>query len=145
MNDPGNCMTCGNACPEPESGMVHAIALCTDGCQIDCETGWGDCDQDLYEGASGTGCETQLLGPSNCGMCGATCTDLWQATATCANNVKCAISACNPPWNDCDKDAYNGCESNWMDDPSNCGACGTDCYALGYGYYCMQGKCTYMP
>ncbi|MBK7579276.1 MAG: hypothetical protein IPI67_03635 [Myxococcales bacterium] len=64
-----------------------------------------------------------------------------KATAKCS--IKgCDVGACDAGWSDCNQDAVDGCETSLDKDPSNCGACGTDCFVTsGPGYTCQAGKC----
>ena len=57
-------------------------------------------------------------------------------TSTCPiNDASCAV-ACDTPWQDCDKDAANGCEVDpTSGDGNNCGVCGRSCD----GGVCMLG------
>ena len=65
-SDARNCGECGAACPTPP----HAEAACFGGrCSLTCFSGWGDCDQNIWNG-----CETNLATDTrNCGACGTIC------------------------------------------------------------------------
>ena len=67
LQDPLNCGSCGNACPQGVNGAVS----CNSGqCRIECNTGYGNCDSILENG-----CETNLMtSASSCGACGTVCT-----------------------------------------------------------------------
>lgn len=45
---------------------------------------------------------------------------------------------CNEGYEDCDFDWENGCETNKMSDPDNCGGCGISC---GKNSVCVKGVC----
>lgn len=74
---------------------------------------------------------------ANCGGCGTTCAPANAAVAQCAAGV-CGYTACTAPFNDCDLNKANGCESNPSTDVNNCGACGTKC---GAGQGCSYATC----
>ena len=48
------------------------------------------------------------------------------------------ICSCSPNWGDCDGLADNGCETNFLRDPYNCGGCGVVCPT---GQACVFGTC----
>jgi hypothetical protein len=50
----------------------------------------------------------------------------------------CNIVMCSPGFNDCDRMASTGCESNPLTDAQNCGTCGTVCPT---GQVCTGGAC----
>jgi hypothetical protein len=47
---------------------------------------------------------------------------------------------CDSGWGDCDYALSNGCESYILDDPDNCGGCGSYCVSRD----CRKGIC-WMP
>jgi len=55
------------------------------------------------------------------------------------SNATCDGTACvcEPPFDDCDADPRNGCETDLRLDPQNCGTCGRDCL----GGNCNAGRC----
>lgn len=76
------------------------------------------------------------------------------AQADCDSSGKCAILSCvettnaagNPiaTWEDCNQGASDGCESNTLEDPDNCGACNHACptlHAAPHGVLCEDGFC----
>jgi hypothetical protein len=85
----------------------------------------GDCMTDVAHSAD------------NCGSCGVHCSDPMNGIAGCADGV-CAIKSCNPPYDDCDHDPGNGCETNLSIDQANCGECGHGCPT---GRSCVSGHC----
>ncbi len=60
-------------------------------------------------------------------------------TSTCTFPGASCNSQCEPPWQDCDNDASNGCEADpTSGDGQNCGRCGKVCDA---GTFCAAGNC----
>ena len=132
QKDVKNCGTCGNVCPTPANGT----AACTAGvCGIGtCNTGFGDCN-----GSASDGCETNTqTSKDNCGMCGTVCA-LANATAACTAG-SCSIATCNGGFDDCDKIASTGCETNLKTD-TNCGMCGRPCSIPNGTGSCGTGTC----
>ena len=60
---------------------------------------------------------------------------------TCVNG-KCTLASCNRGFQDCDKNAANGCETNVSVDPRNCGGCGHVCTTANGTAGCGGGSCT---
>lgn len=129
--DPANCGMCGRACPTPPG--PHAAATCAVGmCFAGCQAGWGSCD-----GIEANGCEQDLsvgvMDPreaaiNHCGACGVRCTvPVGGGNPTCTMG-RCGFT-CGGGTADCDGNTANGCETNTVVDPLNCGACGRRCSA----------------
>jgi hypothetical protein len=108
---------------------------------------------------AGTGTAECVAGEKTCGAtcvaidspatgCGAASCDPCptpHATAVCANQ-SCAVGVCVGVWKDCDGDQVNGCESDSMSDPYNCGGCGHKClYAGATIGTCSAGECKIGP
>jgi len=132
QKDVKNCGSCGNACPTPP----QATAACTAGvCGIGtCTTGYGDCNASAADG-----CETNVLtNKDNCGMCGTKCA-LANATAGCTAG-SCSITSCNGGFDDCDKIAGTGCETN-LKTMTDCGSCGKLCTIPNGTGSCTTGTC----
>lgn len=76
QSDIHNCGECGVRCDAFDNllfedvSQAHVVPACKHGvCQVDCESGWGDCDGD-----PNNGCETNLqTDGANCGGCGLAC------------------------------------------------------------------------
>lgn len=67
LNDPEACGSCSRACPSP--GANQEVACRKGLCQLDCVTGFADCNGDPADG-----CEVNLMAhPGNCGACGNAC------------------------------------------------------------------------
>jgi hypothetical protein len=82
-----------------------------------------------------TGCGTSACEPCN----------VPNATPKCDDATgECFIDTCNSGFANCDpgfQEHVTGCEINTQNDVKNCGACGTDCKALGANFQCLQGAC----
>lgn len=166
--DPNNCGGCGTICPVGEtcaSGTCVTSGECTPGTQQGCSTGllgvcatgtqtctsastWGECVQTVFpqtevcngldddcNGVVDDGFDL-LTDPLNCGTCGHVC-NTTNATVACVNGT-CEIAACNEGFGDCNSDPSDGCETNILGDPNNCGVCGNVCAA---GETCVSGTC----
>lgn len=112
-----HCGACGDSCP-----AIHGEPFCDVGeCGIVCASGRGDCN----ENARRDGCETDLLTTTlHCGECGEACTNAHGGT-DCIDGV--CVPECIRGFDDCDRDASNGCEQDVVNDAQNCGACGQQC------------------
>jgi hypothetical protein len=107
----------------------------TEKCVVSCGKTDADCD-----GEPANECETNLLtSVRNCGECGTQC-NLPHATVMCVGGA-CQIDMCEAPWDRCDTDETNGCETNLSNDVKNCGACGMECPALNGTASCVGGQC----
>jgi hypothetical protein len=121
-----NCKSCGNACT-----YANATPTCTAGtCAMGlCANLYGDCNTNPADG-----CEKPLAADlNNCGVCGKVCSSA-NGTPSCSGGA-CSI-ACTGNFLNCDGNVANGCETNKLTDPNNCGACKTVC-AFG----CTNGVC----
>jgi hypothetical protein len=131
--DPQHCGSCTNACmlanATPKcTGLACAIASCT--------TGFKDCD-----GMAADGCETTIeTNPGNCGSCGYKCM-LANAVPGCAMG-NCTVASCNAGFGDCNGMAADGCESDILTDPQNCGGCTNACTLANATPGCAMGNCT---
>jgi hypothetical protein len=104
-------------------------------CVLNCSQGTADCDLDFE-----VECETNLLtSVRSCGACGHMCA-LPHATVMCIGGT-CQIDTCDKPWERCDIDETNGCETNLNTDVMNCGACGMECPAVNGTPSCVGGQC----
>ena len=143
---PQNCNANGqweSAAPCSSDNWPHVAAYtCTNGvCGIGaCADGFTDCD-----GINVDGCETDFSDPATCGTtCDNTvvCT-VANGTASCTNGT-CGIASCTPPYQDCDNQYSNGCETN-LDDLATCGTTCANKVACAVAHgtaACTSGACT---
>jgi hypothetical protein len=159
--DPGNCATCGNACP----GVTHGQPTCVGSqCSVSCNTSYTNC--------SGA-CVDVTSDDSNCAACGKACTGgahCSGSTCQCTGGThlcgsSCVAndnSACGPSCVACPGQAPTGgsstcngttcvpscavstdavCSNVCVDETvnGNCGACGTTC--TGTTPDCVGGSC----
>jgi hypothetical protein len=132
-DDPDNCGSCGHSCtPLHADNKACAQGACG---YHQCDTGWGDCDQD-----PANGCETCLVcSLENCGGCGITCNAVHTADLGCSTAGECVWSTCAAGWGDCDSSNANGCESDILNDDLHCGA---SCVTCDTGLHCNAGVCS---
>jgi hypothetical protein len=131
----------------PASSM--GVGICQAGVQIcDASGHWGSCmgevtpttetcnglDDDC-DGKVDNGFDLQT-DVNNCGQCGHQCVVV-NGVAGCVNG-QCVIVQCNAGWGDCNGDPADGCETNTLTNPANCGACGNVCSS---GMICVNGVC----
>lgn len=123
-----DCGACGMACT-----FTNASGSCDAGsCAIAaCDAGFGDCNMDGSDG-----CELPLTSLTDCGACGTTCS-IARGTQTCATGT-CEIGTCTAPFEDCNSDTSDGCETNLNNNMANCGMCGMAC---GAGSLCRMAVC----
>lgn len=124
LDTTANCGQCGNLCNDTNA----TAATCTSGgCQLQCASGFSDCDND-----PSNGCEADLGSASHCGGCYNYCTAA-NADGACTAG-ECTVS-CSAGFGDCNNDFSDGCESDLTADLS-CGACGVGCAGI-----CDGGSC----
>lgn len=128
-----DCGTCGNSCT-----TANAVTRCREGgCEfVECQSGWGDCNDDAARLGQGDGCETQLDTPQHCGGCGVTC----QGGTPYCSGGQCSALQCGTDTADCDGDNIE-CETN-LRSVTNCGGCGVVCGPFGNATNgCGSGQC----
>ncbi|MDQ3037187.1 MAG: hypothetical protein M3Y87_32640 [Myxococcota bacterium] len=129
-------------------GPACAAGLCTDGLcggmfdggvpdadagEPTCPAGRGDCN-----GIATDGCETVLDTVAACGACGTAC-ELDHAAPECTAG-RCAITACDEGWSDCNGIATDGCETS-LRSTDDCGACGATCQLANAAESCQAMRC----
>ena len=132
----------GSRCPKCAPGQACkadtdcSSNTCTNHlCALTCLDGKGDCDGDITND-----CEANLQTDAmHCGDCATACS-LAHASSACSAG-KCVIGKCTAPYEDCDGDPSNGCETNTSADAGNCGGCGTACGAINGTPYCANSVC----
>ncbi len=162
-SDPLNCGDCGRACR-----FARATAMCTAGtCGIAaCLDGFYNLD-----GIEGNGCEyacleTADLGPETCnardddcdgmidegnpdggGRCGETAGECTAGREMCVGGALACMGeggptpeSCNTRDDDCDGRTDE--ETDFNNDPNNCGSCGMTCSAPNAITRCVGGSCT---
>ena len=126
-----NCGGCGTSCARANASESCATGTCA---LVACDAGFGNCDS-----IASNGCEATLTTTSNCGSCGATCTNSNGTTA-------CMGGACSPScaagFASCDGDASDGCETDLVSDVANCGACAATCTNANGTAACVGGACS---
>ncbi|MBI5535313.1 MAG: hypothetical protein HY898_21475 [Deltaproteobacteria bacterium] len=130
LTSTSNCGGCGALC----TAKPHATAACVAGsCELNCDTGFADCDSN-----AANGCEAGVLGDVlHCGSCTTACSSA-HGTPGCATGV-CTIT-CDSGWGDCDTGAA-GCETNLNTSKDHCGTCSTVCSAPNATSECSSGSC----
>ena len=140
---------CNNKCvskTNPETGcasdacvpctLSQASANCgTNGvCAVaGCLRSYRDCNR-----MADDGCEIDVdHDPAHCGSCTAAPCVVANATPGCAAG-RCAISACNTGFGDCNQVADDGCETNLLTSSAHCSKCNMPCPS---GTTCVGAKC----
>ena len=141
-----NCGACGASCLDDEICVADLFGpQCV---HVPCPDGRTLCVEPVsYRGADGLsgGCRDLSSDLLNCGGCGTRCFEAQQkpnAEAAC-DYGRCVLS-CRPGWGDCNGYDFDGCETNILLDPKNCGGCGIVCDGIA-GQACVDGKCMVEP
>ncbi|HVH45533.1 MAG TPA: hypothetical protein VM925_24435 [Labilithrix sp.] len=131
--DRDNCGACGNACKPNEECIDEGFGR---ECAVPCSRfGKVLCPHIPAD----VKCVDLLNDPNNCGGCGNFCPAAGPSQIrSCAKGL-CALD-CAPGFADCNGNSSDGCETNLMAHPGNCGACGNRC-DVGAGQPCVEGKC----
>ncbi|MEM7604399.1 MAG: hypothetical protein AAF411_03510 [Myxococcota bacterium] len=126
---PASCGGCGRACGE-DSPLCRRDGAGAFECAVSCAAGEEECDAACFDTASS---------PEHCGGCGVPCDAPSFAAATCTDST-CGFT-CNAGRGDCDAMDGDGCEVDLLNDPSNCGGCGTACTGGNATWACNGGDC----
>ena len=104
--------------------------VCDNGlCVLPCPVGFADCSDE-------PGCETSLTTLTDCGACGAECSNFHGST-TCEGSC---TPTCEPNYEDCDSNPNNGCETS-LEDVASCGGCSQPCELPNAEEGCASGVC----
>lgn len=131
---PENCGACGRKCVDLPNVLSGGCA--DKRCQIICEPGFADCDQN-----PNNGCEAELDTPGSCGACGTDCTDLPHVVSASCGEKGCDDLVCEPGFADCDGLTNNGCERSTRT-LTDCGGCNVPCAPARATASCTTGACT---
>lgn len=122
LSSVNHCGACNAACLPVEHGDVScAMGACTFKCKPKYHKCTDKCAADTDPTSCGPTCKPCPIPPN--------------AVATCQKDA-CAF-ACLLGFGNCNTLAADGCESNLMTDPLNCGICGRSCN----GGACVNGAC----
>ena len=110
-----------------------------------CSGGWLTSPQDCWDQlAGGNQCMAgECLEPGGCqlsGLMNGTPCELQNATAECQKTV-CEFVECQQGFDNCNEDDTDGCESEVLEDPDNCGQCGQKCSLEHAIADCSNGQC----
>jgi hypothetical protein len=138
LNTVDNCGGCGIKCAQ--TGGTNACVLVGTNyvCKPTCDATHADCNM-----MPNDGCEVDLTGPGNCGMCGHACMNPNGTTScsTTGSNWFCNPT-CTAPYGACGADKTAGCTTNLGNDVGNCGACGRACSTNNVAQRnCSGGTC----
>ncbi len=111
---------------------ICAGSVCVAGC-----TAERPCPEGLTCCAGG--CVDSTTNVDHCGACGKKCV-VANGSPACATG-KCAIASCKTPFENCDGDIANGCESDTTSSRDHCGACGKQCAPANATGGCAFGVC----
>jgi hypothetical protein len=133
QTDAAHCGSCTTVCSTTTMQNVTGPACTAAHCDYaGCATGFADCD-----GNRGNGCEMSATTLQDCNGCSVACAPANATGPSCATGT-CDYAQCTAGYQDCDGDRSNGCESNRLTDPDNCGGCNSPC---GNGMPCSGGFC----
>lgn len=125
-NDTSHCGNCVNDCTSLPNVLT---TKCVGGvCQITkCKNNYADCNASPIDG-----CEVLLTTTKEmCGSCNMNCSNLNHVIADHVNCVSSqCILACADPYENCDLDPSNGCETNTNTAVQYCGDCSSNCLNL---------------
>ncbi len=129
--NPDNCGTCGKVCTSANGTPTCTAGVCGTSA---CAAGFANCS-----GSGGTGCQTPITTPQNCGACGNICPSGPNSTPEC-NNMLCALQ-CAQGYANCNGMPSTGCQVNINTSVANCGSCGNVCNLPNATPECTNGQC----
>ncbi|MCS6899297.1 MAG: MopE-related protein [Myxococcales bacterium] len=131
-NNTNHCGGCGIVCIPTNADS----ASCSNSkCVFQCKPGFADCDNN-----PANGCETNISSSnSNCGACGNACV-IANGVGACQSG-QCVVTGCSAPFQNCDGNSANGCETNTAISTSHCGGCGNACSTNNSTPVCTSGQC----
>lgn len=135
VSTPTSCGGCGVTCSD---NHIPTISCGAKACNGNCETGWGDCNNNKLT----DGCETNVAtDPDKCGGCNIVCSNNNMATRTCGSGV--CNGTCSGTFRDCNNDKKtDGCEIDIGTSAANCGACNNPCSNINIPTpTCLAGAC----
>ena len=131
--DPNNCGGCGIKCKNGEECIDEGFGV---ECAVRCSRFGKVYCPDI---PALDPCVDFLTDPDNCGGCGRVCPKAGPNEIRACKKGLCA-NECVTGFADCNADTSDGCETNLMAHPANCGACGNRC-DIGAGQPCVEGEC----
>jgi hypothetical protein len=138
LNTPQNCGGCGHVCQQVGGSNACVLQGTTYVCQPMCDATHANCNMNPDDG-----CEVDLSGPGNCGMCGHACTNP-NGTTTCTTQGSgwFCNPTCTAPYGACSSDKTGGCTTNLGNDVDHCGDCNRPCSTAGTtARNCVNGVC----
>jgi hypothetical protein len=133
----------GFKAPEEDGGASDAraptLAMCV---ATECPSPYATCPDE--SGRPVYKCQHNLLRDNdNCGECGTVCPAFGplNMVSLCVNGA-CEAECVNPDRKDCNGRIEDGCETEILKDPTNCGTCGNECAP---GARCRDGMCGCPP
>lgn len=128
--DPNNCGKCGNKC-NVAAGEKCVIEGNGPECAVPCVR---------FNKTECFGrCRDFLNDPQACGSCFNVCPAPGPNQESACRKGVCELD-CLAGFADCNGDPSDGCETNILAHPGNCGACGHECN-IAAGQPCIAGKC----
>ena len=138
LNTPQNCGGCGHVCQQVGGSNACLLQGTNYVCQPMCDATHANCNTNPDDG-----CEVDLSGPGNCGMCGHACTNP-NGTTTCTTQGSgwFCNPTCTAPFGACGTDKTAGCTTNLGNDVDHCGDCNRPCSTAGTAARsCVAGVC----
>jgi hypothetical protein len=137
-----SCGGCGQVCSIASGAHVSSNNCSNGTCSPVCNSGFGNCDGDSYDGCETDTNSTRL----HCGGCNKECSIAASAHVT---SNSCSSGSCNPVcasgYLDCDGNSYNGCEAQ-LNSRLHCGGCNKECSIAASAHVtsndCSSGTCS---